>query len=404
MTVEQPRKGNRFIAGDPLRGVVCLIIVIWHMIVASAQITGSGAPSPGLKSELGIAGPPVVTLSISVWFFFLLSGYLIAGPFVRAIVRGDGRRPPVGPYVRNRLLRIVPGYWFFLILTLVVVGTEGNTFLQTALFFVFGHVYDQGPFTERMVHAWTLDVEMVFYAAVPLLLVPAASLLRGRGTPWFRASLILGGLTIATVISLAMGVEGPRTGASVIPGSAWAFAPGVALATVEPLVRDRFAGARSGKTLTWVLVALGVGAFVVLTYWIGFDDRWLRNLLAGVSCTALVAAPLVWQWTTGGCWRVLDNPVLHWVGVRAYGIYLVHVLLIYELRFVIRDTGSTWNAILLVLPLILLIACIAGAVSYRFVEKPFLERKLPWRTAGGEPVPAVEAQPLQRPAPAPSEA
>lgn len=388
---------GRFIAGDPLRGVLCLIVVGWHLTVAAAQVTGHGVASPGLRHELGVAGPPILTLSIAVWFFFVLSGYLISGPFVRALVRGDGRRPRLGAYARNRILRIVPGYWFFVLVTLLVVGTRGDSSGHLGLFFVFGHVYDQGPFTERMVQAWTLDVEMVFYAAVPLLLLPGAALLRGRGTPWTRAGLLLAGLAIVTALSILMGVQGPGAGGRVVPGSAWAFAPGVALATVEPLVRDRFRGRTAGRQLAWALVAAGIAAFVLLVYRVEPGPGVLRNLLTWACCTSLVAAPLVWQWTTGGCWRALDNRLLHWVGIRAYGIYLVHVLLIFELRPLVEQAGSTWAAIALVLPLLLLLACTAGALSYRFVERPFLDRRLPWRTASGEP--AVPAPPVEAPAP-----
>lgn len=400
---QQPRSGgSRFIAGDALRGITCLVIVVWHMIVASAQITGHGLVSPGLKSELGIAGPPVVSLSIAVWLFFLLSGYLIGGPFVRAVVSGDGRRPQLGSYARNRVLRIVPAFWVFFAITVLVVGTRGSSTGQMALFGLFGHVYDHGPFTERMVQAWTLDVEVVFYAVAPLVLLPLASMLRGRGTPWSRAGLILAGLGAITVVSLLMGVAGPGAGGRIVPGSAWAFAPGVALATLEPLVRDRFAGRSIGRVLAWALVATSAGAFVLLTYAIHRGPGALHNFLAGVVCTAFVAAPLVWQWTTGGCWRALDNRFLNWVGARAYGIYLVHVLLVFELRHLIARTGSTWAAIGLVLPLLLLTACLAGALSYRFVERPFLERRVPWRSGRAES--AAPAAVAVEPAVAPAEA
>ena len=38
--------------------------------------------------------------------------------------------------------------------------------------------------------------------------------------------------------------------------------------------------------------------------------------------------------------RVLDNRLLHWIGKRAYGIYLVRVLVIYELRHLTSSLSS----------------------------------------------------------------
>ena len=396
MTVEPqaPRTANaRFIAGDALRGLVCLVIVAWHFTVAAAGVVGNGRISPGLHHEIGVAGKPVIALAMSVWFFFMLSGYLISGPFVRAVVRGDGRRPRIGAYTRNRVLRIVPAFWFFLILTLLITGTLGNSHKQTLLFFFFGHVYDQGPFTERMVQAWTLDVEVVFYALVPLVLLPLAALLRGRGTPWSRAAVILVPLAAITVASLAVGAQGPGSGARVIPGSAWAFAPGVALATIEPLVRDRLAGREAGRWLARALLALGAGAFLVYAY--SVESVRDRNIASCIAVSCLLAAPLVLQWTTGRSWRALDNRFLNWYGVRAYGIYLIHVILIFEVRHLIDDTGSTAMALLLVLPLVLVISTIVGYLSFRFVESPFLERRLPWRRA--EPPRPARVEPAPAP-------
>lgn len=390
-------KGGRFIAGDPLRGIACLVVLFWHTAVSGADIVPPVGVSPGMKQELGAIGPPVVTLAISVWFFFLLSGYLIGGPFVRSVVRGDGRKPRVGAYVRNRILRIVPGFWALLTLTIVVVGTRGNSLRQMIEFFGFAHVYDQGPFTPRMVQAWTLDVEVIFYAAVPLALLPLASLLRGRSTPWFRAGVILAGCVLVAGVSLALGTKGPASGRCV-PGSMWAFTPGIALATIEPLVRPRLEGRMLGRHIARALMLVCLATFLIYTYVVDpFATRAL-NVIALICCGCLLAGPLVMQWTTGRAWKLLDNRPLHWFGVRAYGIYLTHVLVIYKLAPLTRSLGTVKGDLLVVFPLVLVISTIAGTLSYRFVERPFLERRLPWRRAEAPAVveqPAAQAAALQ---------
>lgn len=385
-------KSPRFIAGDPLRGLACLAILFWHTAVASGQIVSARGISPGMKSELGLFGPPVVTLSISIWSFFVLSGYLISGPFVRAIVRGDARRPRLGAYALNRVLRIVPAFWALLTLTILLVGTEGNSFRQMLEFYGFAHVYDQGPFTDRMVQAWTLDVEAVFYAAVPLLLLPLAGLLGGRATPWRRAGVILAGCTVVAAASMALGEVGPRS-AAIVPGSMWAFAPGIALATIEPLVRPWLEGRDLGRWIARAFAAFALAGFLVYTYAVDPFSARLQNLVAAIACGSFLAAPLVLQWTGEPTWRAFDNRVLHWLGVRAYGIYLTHVIAIYELRHLIEDLGTVPMALLVAFPLILLISTAGGALSFRFIEMPFLERRIPWRSA--EPAPAApEPEPM----------
>jgi peptidoglycan/LPS O-acetylase OafA/YrhL len=388
-TVRTP--SARFIAGDPLRGLACLVIVFWHVAVSSAEITGAPGVSPAFRDELSELGPWVVSMWISVWFFFVLSGYLISGPFVRAVVRGDGRRPDGWRYGRNRVLRILPGYYLWLLVTIVVAG--GATAGELLRFATFSHVYDQGPFTDRMVQAWTLDVEVVFYALVPLLLLPLARLLRGRATPWGRAGVILAGLAAISAASMSLGQLGPATG-EIVAGSAWAFAPGIALATIEPLVRPRLQGRAWGRALAWAVLALAVGGYVVHVY----ADLGNRGqlLVSAIACGSLLAAPLVLQWATGRAWRLLDHPALHWLGVRSYGIYLSHVLVIYELRHLTGALDSTALALLVTFPLTFAAAAALGALSFRFVERPFLERRAPWRA----PAPAPAGEPAPVPAPA----
>jgi hypothetical protein len=58
-------------------------------------------------------GPYLSRLDVGVAVFFALSGFLLYRPFVAR--RMDGRpRPPTRDYLRNRFLRIFPGYWLAL--------------------------------------------------------------------------------------------------------------------------------------------------------------------------------------------------------------------------------------------------------------------------------------------------
>jgi peptidoglycan/LPS O-acetylase OafA/YrhL len=72
--------------------------------------------------------------------------------------------------------------------------------------------------------------------------------------------------------------------------------------------------------------------------------------------------------------------------VWSYGIYLSHLIVIRKLRPWSLDLGSTPKAMLLAGPVTLVLAVLLGALSFRFVEAPFLQRRLPWRAAGPKPV------------------
>src|SRR4051812_6237124 len=288
-------RGRRFQAGDPLRGLACLGILTWHTVVSAVTLTPPAGVSPDWHTELGVLGRPTISIMMSVWLFFALSGYLIAGPFVRHIVLDSDRRPRLRAYARNRLLRIVPAFWLFLTLTVVLLGTRGNSVRQMVEFYGFAHVFDKGPFTERMVQAWTLDVEVAFYVCVPLLLLPASRLLRGRGTPLTRAGIIVAACAAVAVASLALGVRWPG-GGQILPGSAWAFPPGVALAAIQPLLRPRIEGRRSGRMLAWGLLAVALAGFLSAAYVFEYRADTAENVCALVACGGLLGGALVYEW------------------------------------------------------------------------------------------------------------
>src|SRR4051794_27694445 len=73
---------------DVVRAVAALMVVLAHAVAFSVP-TGTQLPQ--------WAGHTVGFLSNGIWLFFVLSGYLIAGPFIRALA--DGReQPPIARY------------------------------------------------------------------------------------------------------------------------------------------------------------------------------------------------------------------------------------------------------------------------------------------------------------------
>src|SRR5260221_12923885 len=82
---------SRFIPLDAWRGVACLMVLAWH--------TGACVRWP----PLALYGNTGVDL------FFVLSGYLLFQPFMKAIAAGSPM-PPLGNFYLRRFLRIYPPY------------------------------------------------------------------------------------------------------------------------------------------------------------------------------------------------------------------------------------------------------------------------------------------------------
>jgi hypothetical protein len=107
---------------------------------------------------------------MTVYIFFALSGFLIARPFVTALL--DGRPLPAWrDYARRRVARIVPAYWLAFTGFLVFGFAVGATPLNVIDHYLLVHNEVPGDAGNLLPVAWTLGIEASFYVAVPLVAI-----------------------------------------------------------------------------------------------------------------------------------------------------------------------------------------------------------------------------------------
>ncbi len=129
--------------------------------------------------------------------FFLISGFLLYRPFLVAR-RGDAPSR-VSAYARRRVLRIVPAYWAALTIFIAAGFVSGVTAHNWWVFYAFGQVYSSTLIGRGIGVAWTLGVEVTFYALLPVFALGAGRLAsRSRS---MRADVVL--LVILAAASLA---------------------------------------------------------------------------------------------------------------------------------------------------------------------------------------------------------
>ena len=87
----------RLHALDGLRGLAALAVVVLHVWM----YTDANWPRPGRTDLLDRA---IGELRIAVVLFFVLSGFLLAQPWI------NGRQPALGRYAVRRFARIAPGH------------------------------------------------------------------------------------------------------------------------------------------------------------------------------------------------------------------------------------------------------------------------------------------------------
>jgi peptidoglycan/LPS O-acetylase OafA/YrhL len=343
-----------------------------------------------------------------VQVFFAISAFLLFRPYLLALATGEPR-PRTGDFFRRRALRILPGYWFALTVAALVFGA---TIVPGALgehwWREYGliQVYWQDQQFFGIPTAWSLCVEITFYLALPVFAALTWRLARRRS--WRRAALLaitplfVLGPFVRLLNTIHFGAPYDQIVARItytLPGQANYFAAGMLLAlfSVElqlgralPARVQRFVGspgnAWSLALLFYVLAAI-VGGLASplappLVGPLDFRTRFVLNDLLALGFVLAILMPAIFGTRAGDVpGRVLRFRPLLFVGVISYGVYLWHAPIGTWLmgHTALGDTehwpvAAGWAVRTAA---VLLAGVVAGTLSYRFVELPFLRLKLP---------------------------
>jgi peptidoglycan/LPS O-acetylase OafA/YrhL len=369
----------RFPLFDSLRAIAALSVFADHLPVTIHTL----AASP--------LRPYFAQLNVGVSVFFLTSGFLLYRPFARARYRRE-ESPAVVPYAIRRVLRIGPAYWVALPLTALLVAKSDVFTTHAFAYFGFLQVYDSDTLLGGISAAWTLCVEVAFYAMLPLwalLLMRRVSFSSRRA--FVRTELIgLAALYAAGLAWTSVAATGEHLTPSVLfavtqippwlyvlPSFLDQFALGMALAVISVAAADR--SRRSGAIelvdrapwLPWLAAAI---AFFLLAHiesvFPAFGPQAIaQHLLQGVVAFALLLPAVFGDPDRGLVRKVLANRVLLWIGLVSYGLYLWHAAILLKLADMgaIGTLGS-FGYVLVALGLSLL----AAAASFYLIERPAL--------------------------------
>lgn len=313
--------------------------------------------------------------SHGVDLFFVLSAYLITELLLREKeARGS---LDVKSFYLRRILRIWPLYYFFVPLAALVpfLNPQGAFSLKYVIPFLLlagnWSTIAFGPTGSVAEPLWSVSVEEQFYLAWP----PIVARLSNRG------------IVIAVVIMVAM-ANLTRVMVLALHSTGWqiwantfthldSMAGGILLAVLL--------GGRVPRTQVWLRMVL-IAAVITPVLIVGYFDE----LQASVSRTAvLIGCPVIALSCTVIVFAVvgmeLQQQTLRYLGKISYGLYVYHLTCI---RITDRVLDVSWGVLSAALRIAVAfgLTIMVAAISYRFLETPFLNLKRRFTYINSRPV------------------
>jgi peptidoglycan/LPS O-acetylase OafA/YrhL len=366
---------------DGLRLVAIASVFMYHVNGDVSKVIGSrfaGQLEHNLLSRIFQAG------NFGVQLFFVISGFILGLPFIRASVE-NSPRPALGVYYFRRLMRIEPPLIINLTLYLVILHVVKHVtwaeLLQhyTASMLYFHNLVYKSISTINFV-TWSLEVEAQFYLTAPFL--AAILSVPGRGLRWRTVTVL------------------------------------IAICAVGSYYGERYFNLIS-LTLAGQL-AYFLGGFLLAALYLEYEKRGVARLLAWDGVAALSWAALVCLNMSYSPWSaiakpyvvclayissfqgLISNAILTWpvltaIGGMCYTIYLYHSFMISlfgRATFRMALNGGYELIVLVQIFLLAPLVVVSSAVLYLLLEKPFMNRV--WPTAMRDSVRKLFKAPLAK--------
>lgn len=330
--LESVSRAERVASLTGIRAVAALLVMLTH----AAYTTG--------KYPQGYVGLVYSRAEIGVPIFFVLSGFLLFAPWVKAAAasRESGSAaqrpaPSVRRYAWHRVRRIMPAYVVTVLVAYLVYHfrtagpNPGHTweglFRNLTLTQIYTDHYLYSFLHQGLTQMWSLAVEVAFYVLLPLLAWLLLVVLCRRR---WRPGLLIGGLTALALVTPAWLILVHTTdflpdGARLwLPSYLAWFIGGMLLAALQPL------GVRAyGLACIPVAVACYFIASTPIAGEPTTSPNELRDAVVKAFFYAVIATLAVAPLALGdrGIYaRLLSSRPMVFLGEISYEIFLIHLI------------------------------------------------------------------------------
>ncbi|HSD47319.1 MAG TPA: acyltransferase [Pyrinomonadaceae bacterium] len=361
---------------DALRGFSALFVVLYH----ATDKTSKAAPDNWLYYPVRAMQFGISHAYITVFLFFVISGFCIHLQWARARAAGEEPEVRFGTFWKRRFRRLYPPYAIVLVLYLALTAwTVGLDVTRFVVYDVVMHLlmlHNLDAHTAYSINGifWTLAVEEHLYLAYFLLLFIRQ---RWGWTVTLGVCLLarVGWMGFSHLVWLKTGFGLPVPESAAVHWYTWALGA-LAVEAVYGVVklpnwsRDLRIGAVliiAASFISTYLPDIPKESFAHKFGWFLIHPFWGTGFFIVVN--RIVQAELGW---IGKAKMPSFIAIFAPIGLFSYSIYLTHELMIMQSwRWSDPARLQMWNVFLVVIPATLVFAF----VYFWFCEKPFMVRR-----------------------------
>jgi len=340
---------------DILRGYAVTTVIIYHFYVLLDLSTVASFHYIHALGQLGVS------------LFFIISGYLIYRSIEHNITQ-KGIATGIKYYTLHRLLRILPAYYFNLIIVIILAYFIFHTMEGWSFTFILKQIITHLTFTSFLLYQdtgfdingvyWTLSIEMLWYILAPFLFLYSKT---------NKTLLILFVLSVIYLICIDLGWMAwlfhldkhmPNYIGMLyfysfqLPGQLVYFITGI---FIYKNIKHHI---RLPHFIYYSLTLLIVLTFIYLSNQTFYQASFtLQNLVILFTMGSLFI--LLHQYYTKNLF------ILAWVGKISYSLYLWHMPILYSIKKYLLPYGYTWW---IIISIFILSLFILSSLSYYYIE------------------------------------
>jgi peptidoglycan/LPS O-acetylase OafA/YrhL len=371
---------------EALRGIAAVSVVVHHLIVSWNEVDG-GLLEAGIFMQNGLN------------LFFAISGFLLFRPFLY-VVSSEKPEIKIKRFMLNRILRIYPTFLVVFLVCQILSLNRVKVFND--LSFEVGTVTDPVTIVMNLSllqtlfpatamtgigPSWSLTVELCFYLFLALV-----SMLVPIGKKWVALglTLALGAFSVMTLALAKFLLANAELSGS--PPTEWGNSITTVILRSFPALGVFFA---CGMLAAWLTVnyrnsaILKIFRFRLIAFLVAalfmVSALFLHNnlptqILFGVLSTLILTK--LWVLPQGSrLSKILASPILQFLGKVSFGIYLIHMPLIYWFREASWLTSEFWSwQSVFEIALYFSSLLILGYLAHAAVERPTMSLMKPWHS------------------------